>query len=216
MASSLLARTRIALAAAIAAAVVAACSGGSASPPTTARPAIVASTPSSASSPASSPAASTAPGAKAAIVGEWIGVHDCEHIVAMLKAARLDEFVEESVVGNGLIPDVPEGGKLKDAAHPCVGAVPQRHSHFFTSAGAFGSKDARGFQVDDGKWRIQGDKLVIGDQPFGFKIVGDELTLTPPKVDGSTCTTKACRSTAVWVLMVAMPGQTWTRGAISP
>jgi hypothetical protein len=111
---------------------------------------------------------------------------------------------------------VPEGGKLKDPTHPCVGAVQQRHSHFFTAAGAFGSKDARGYQVDDGKWQIKGDKLVIEDQPFGFDIQGDELTLTPPKVDISKCTTKECRFTAAWVLMVAMPGQTWTRGTISP
>jgi len=216
MAPNLLAGVRITIAVTIAVAVVAACGAGSASPSATAQPTVVPSTPSSAPSPASSPAASTATGAKPAIVGEWIGVHDCERIVAMLKAAKLDEFIEESVVGNGLIPDVPEGGSLKDPAHPCAGAVQQRHSHFFTAAGAFGSKDAHGFQVDDGKWQIQGDKLVIGDQPFGFHIEGDALTLTPPKVDISKCTTKACRFTAAWVLMVAMPGQPWTRGTISP
>ena len=47
-------------------------------------------------------------------------------------------------------------------------------------------------------------------------IVGDELTLTPPKVDISKCADKECRFKAAWVLMVAMPGQTWTRGIIAP
>jgi hypothetical protein len=145
-----------------------------------------------------------------------VGVHDCDHIVSMLKAAKLDAFINGAVVDNGLIPDVPEGGKLKDPAHPCVGAIQQRHSHFFTAAGAFGSKDAHGFQVDDGRWQIEADRLVIADQPFGFHIDGDQLTLTPPKVDIATCTTRECRSTAAWALMVAMPGMTWTRGTITP
>ena len=39
--------------------------------------------------------------------------------------------------------------QLKDPAHPCVGAVQQRHSHFFTRDGQFGSKDFRATQVDD-------------------------------------------------------------------
>ena len=43
---------------------------------------------------------------------------------------------------------------------------------------------------------------------------GDELTFQPPNVDISGCTTKECRFTATWVLMVAMPGTTWTRGEI--
>ena len=163
-----------------------------------------------------SPSPLTATGAKAAIVGEWVGVLDCERIVAMLKAAKLEAFINDTVIGNGLIADVPEGGKLKDATHPCVGAAEQAHSHFFTAAGAFGSKDARGYQVDDAKWQLEGDRLVIADQSFGYKLEGDRLTLTPPKVDLSTCTTKACRSAAVWALLVAMPGQTWTRAEITP
>ena len=192
------------------------CSSATSSAPATAGPTAAVSTPTQVANPGLSPSAAAATGSSAAIVGEWVGVHDCERIVSMLKAAKLDEFVNESVVDNGLIPDVPEGGELKDPAHPCTGAVQQRHSHFFTAAGVFGSKDAHGYQVDDGRWQIKGDKLVIADQAFGFKVDGDDLTLTPPNVDISKCTTKECRFAAAWVLMVAMPGTTWMRGTITP
>lgn len=156
-----------------------------------------------------SPSASTANVASGAIVGEWVGTHDCARIVSMLEAAKLDEFVAESVVGNGLVPS-------SDPAHPCQGSVQQRHSHFFTADGKFGSKDFHAQQVDDGTWRIEGDKLVINDQPFGYAIDGDQLTLTPPTVDISACATKECRFAAAWVLMAAMPGSTWTKGIITP
>jgi hypothetical protein len=197
-------------------ALVAACGGGASSTPApSAAPTVAGSTP-SATPPSAAPSASTAAGANAAIVGEWVGMHDCERIVSMLKAAKLDEFVAEAVVGNGLIPGVFTESELKDPAHPCDEAVQQRHSHFFTAAGVFGSKDFHAQQVDDGTWKIEGDKLVINDQAFGYAIDGDQLTLTPPTVDISTCSTKECRSTAVWVLMVAMPGTTWTKGIITP
>ena len=201
---------------AVLAVIVAACSGAAASAPPSSAPSIAASIPST--RPSSPPTSSGPPaaGSNAAIVGEWVGVHDCDHIVSMLKAAKLDEFVLESVVGNGLIPGVDTPAQIKDPSHPCIGAVQQRHSHFFTRAGQFGSKDFHASQVDDGTWKIEGDKLVIGDQPFGFEIAGDELTLTPPKVDISKCADKECRFKAAWVLMVAMPGQTWTRGILTP
>jgi hypothetical protein len=149
-------------------------------------------------------------------VGEWIGIHDCERIVAMLRAADADEFIIESVVGNGLIPGIDTEAELKDPAKPCTGAVERQHSHFFTADGHFGSKDFNAFQVDDGTYEISGDTLVINDQPFRFSIAGDQLTLEPPEIDTSACETKACRFEAAWVLTVAMPGTTWTRGIITP
>ena len=89
------------------------------------------------------------------------------------------------------------------------------HSHFFTADGQFGSKDFAGQQVDEGAYRLEGDDIVvIDDQPFHYSIDGDELTLVPPKVDISSCTTRECRFAATWVLMVAMPGTTWKRGEI--
>jgi hypothetical protein len=135
---------------------------------------------------------------------------------SILTAARLDEFVAETVVGNELIPGLAPGAAIKDPTHPCAGAVARKHSHFFTADGEFGSKDFRAQQVDDGTWTFEGDKLVINHQPFGYAIDGDRLTLTPPPVDISLCATKECRFTAAWVLMVAMPGTTWTKGIIAP
>ena len=110
-----------------------------------------------------SPSAEASPSAANAIVGEWVGVHDCERIVAMLGDAGLDEFLGDAVYGNELIPGVdPSTATLKDPSKPCDGAVERQHSHFFTAAGEFGSKDFRGQRVDDGTYTLEGeDGLVI-------------------------------------------------------
>jgi len=204
---------RVALIGAVAG-IITACGGGAASAPTTARQSAA---PSAAVSAAPSQRPSGGPSAAAgAIVGEWIGIHDCERIVAMLHAAKADEFIIESVVGNGLIPGVDTEAQLKDPAKPCTGAVQQQHSHYFTADGRFGSKDFDAYQVDDGTYEVKGDTVVINGQPFRFSVDGDQLTLEPPKIDTSSCTSKECRFEAAWVLMVAMPGTTWTRGVITP
>ena len=134
----------------------------------------------------------------------------------MLTDAGQTENLADAIYGNGLVPGVdPSTATVKDPAHLCDGAVQRAHSHFFTSDGRFGSKDFNGQQVDDGSYRLEGDGVVvINDQPFNYSIDGDELTLVPPKVDISGCTTKECRFAATWVLMVAMPGTTWKRGEI--
>lgn len=151
-----------------------------------------------------------------AIVGEWVGIHDCNRIVTMLTGAGLEEFLGDAIYGNALIPGVdPSTQTLKDPKQPCDGAVMREHSHFFLADGRFGSKDFHGQQVDDGRYTLQGDDVVvIGEQSFRYSIDGDELTLEPPAVDISGCPDKECRFTATWVLMVAMPGTTWKRGEI--
>jgi hypothetical protein len=165
--------------------------------------------------PTASAATASPSAATAAIVGEWIGVHDCARIVAMMREAGLDEFALEQVYGNGLVPGVTTEAGLKDAAKPCDGAVERQHSHFFTADGAFGSKDFNGQQVDDGGYALEGDDVVvINGFRFHYQVDGDSLTLDPEPVDTSTCTTKECRFGAAWVLMVALPGTTWTRGEI--
>jgi hypothetical protein len=193
-----------------------ACSGSAANAPPSGAPSVAASTPSAQPSGVPIPTAAAGSGSSAAVVGEWVGVLDCARIVSALKDAKLDASINEAIVSRGLIPDVAAGGAPKDPAHPCAGAVQQRSSLFFTRTGAFGSKDARGFQVDTGIWQMKGDRLVINDQSFGFDVKGDALTLTPPKVDSATCTTRDCRTTAAWALLVAMPGMTWARGSITP
>ena len=194
------------------------CAGGGASTlaPSSVAPASVA--PASVAPSTPSPSAEASPSAANAIVGEWVGVHDCERIVAMLGDASLDEFLADAVYGNELVPGVdPRTATLKDPSRPCDGAVERQHSHFFTAAGEFGSKDFRGQRVDEGTYTLEGnDGIVINGAHFTYEVQGDELSLEPEPVDVSTCTTKDCRFGATWVLMVAMPGTTWTRGEISP
>ena len=178
-------------------------------------------TPASSSTPVSptvaspSVTAASASPTQAAIVGEWVGVHDCERIVSMLREVGLEEFLADAIYGNGLVAGDPAASGLKDPTHPCDGAVQRQHSHFFTASGEFGSKDFNGQRVDDGTYTLQGDDvIVINGKRFKYSIVGDELSLEPEPVDISACTTKECRFDATWVLMVAMPGMLWTRGEI--
>ena len=170
----------------------------------------------SASTPAvpSDPPQSTAPSVDtASIVGEWVGVHDCDRIVTLLHEAGLDEFIAEQVFE--LVPGLDSPEDLEGRADPCEGAELRQHSHFFTVDGSFGSRDYRGQQVDDGRYELVGDDVaVINDSSFHYRIDGDSLYLTPDPVDTSDCTSRMCRFEPVWVLTVAMPGMPWTRGSI--
>jgi hypothetical protein len=185
---------------------VAACSGSTASAPVA--------SPKTAPSPSAEASASAAP-SQASIVGEWVGVHDCERIVAMLRGAKLEEFLPDAIYGNGLVAGDPQASALADPQHPCEGAVQRKHSHFFTASGEFGSRDFNGQRVDDGTYTLEGeDGVVINGSRFKYEIKGDELSLEPEPVDISGCTTRECRFPATWVLMVAMPGMPWKRGTI--
>ena len=193
---------------------VTACSAGSvASTP----PSATSATPSAqAPSTATPSVASVSPAATVpAIVGEWVGTHDCERIVTMLRNAKQESSLVDAVYGNELVPGMAGAAAFKDPANPCAGAVPRQHSHYFTASGAFGSNDFRGQQVDDGSYQLDGtDVIVINDYRFRYRIEGDALSLDPEPVDISACTTQECTFGATWVLMVAMPGTTWKRGTI--
>jgi hypothetical protein len=179
--------------------------------------------PSNAAVPSSTPAPSSAPpsvfaspSAEPAIVGEWVATHECDRIVKMLTDAGLDEFLADAVYGNELASGDPNG-VVADPTTVCEGAVDRQHSHFFTAAGKFGSRDFNGDTVDGGTYTLEGDDgLVINDSRFKYEITGDELSMEPEPVDISACTTRECRFQATWVLMVAMPGTTWKRGLLQP
>lgn len=147
------------------------------------------------------------PAVATALVGEWVGIHDCEKIVTALREAGFGEnVVLENVLGNGLVPDASRPEDLEDPADPCRDAVPREHSHFFTPDGEFGSRDFDGNQVDDGSYRvIDADTVRISTSEFGFTIDGDTLQLTPIVPDG--CMTFECQ----WSIMVAMAGEPLTR-----
>jgi hypothetical protein len=142
------------------------------------------------------------------IVGEWLGLQDCERIVPMFRDAGLDEFVLDAVVGNALIPGVSDPTTV-DPSEPCIDAVPRSHSHFFTASGEFGSRDYTGSQVDDGPYSVDGDTLTINDATFRYSVRGDALTMEPQLT--ADCATQECRGDNSWRLMVSMPGMIWVR-----
>jgi len=105
---------------------------------------------------------------------------------------------------------VHQVSQLKDRSRPCLGAVPRKHSHFFTKAGGFGSVDWRGEQVDDGRYMLKGaNRMVISKEfpsvTFVFTLAGETIKFIP-------LITKGCSSfRCAWSLSMAIPGTLWTR-----
>ena len=150
---------------------------------------------------------STAP---PALVGTWLGVHNCRTIIDALTDAGLADQALGSVVDNGLLPGIHDVADIPDESKPCAGAVDVPHSHFFTASGEFGSLDGEGNPVDDGRWTlIDATTLEINDAQFRFAISGDELRLEP--LDVGACPDPAAWCVEAWKVMVAMPGTAWTR-----
>ena len=118
-------------------------------------------------------------------------------------------LVDEFVAGNGFIPHRSGRPGANRLEQPCKGAVPRVHSHFFTEEGEFGSRDWNGQDVDDGRYRIEGDKLVISKEfrrDVPYRIEGDTITFDPLNIPAG-CTTFRCG----WSVAVAYPGNTWKR-----
>jgi hypothetical protein len=120
--------------------------------------------------------------ASSSIVGRWGQTHRCSWLVQALKEDHLRP-IAPSVVGDYFPNKTPR--QLARKKHICRGADPQRHSHFFTSDGDFGSVNQHGQQVDDGRYRvIDAHTLKIGlpDGPkFHYQITdyGAALALDP-------------------------------------
>ena len=136
------------------------------------------------SDPEPTPGDGSATPATSALVGTWERETHCEELVAALTAAGLEQWVVESVAGNGFVPGVTSPDQIADPANPCDGAVPRVHSHFFTEDGQFGSLDWNGEQVDDGTYEvIDDDTFVVSkefpDVTFDYTIEGDTITFAP-------------------------------------
>ena len=148
-----------------------------------------------------------------AIVGRWERVTTCQELVSALTKAGLRKTAPAMLAGNGLVPGTPK--QLAAKPDICKGAVPRRHSHFFTGAGQFGSVDYNGQQVDDGTYRLLNARTIrIGEGTFHFRITGRELRLQP--VISAAARRKALAqplqfSTAGWQVAVAFPGHAWKR-----
>ena len=144
------------------------------------------------------------------LAGTWLGVHNCQRIFDLMTGAGMPEQALLNIVDAGVLPGVDQVSDIADPAHPCVGAVDVKHSHFFTAGGIFGSRDANGRQVDDGHWSIvDGSTFEIGGVQFHYRVDGDTLRMEPVSV--GSCPTNGEWCQEAWKLMVAMPGMAWTR-----
>lgn len=146
-----------------------------------------------------------------ALVGTWERETRCEELVSALTEAGLDQWIVEFVAGNGFVPGVRTGDQIDDPAHPCAGAVPRRHSHFFTEDGLFGSLDWNSEQVDDGTYEVLDENTFVvskefPDVRFHFTVRSDAITFEPAMPDCSP----GCFE-AAWSVSVAYPGEEWHR-----
>jgi hypothetical protein len=112
------------------------------------------------------------------------------------------------VVGNGFIPGVRSSDHVKDPARPCRGAIPRKHSHFFTKDGRFGSRDWTGEQVDDGTYTLKGANTIVISKEFPsvtFTYTVRRNTIRFAPHVSKTCSTFRC----AWSLSMAIPGTAW-------
>ena len=149
------------------------------------------------------------------IIGVWTRTQDCDAQLGAFEAAGLAESQLAWVTGNWL----PEG-VVPDPADPCAGArPPEEHSHFFTAAGAFGSYDAVGNQVDNGDYVLVDDDTLSfashaqelgydGDVIVDFVLDGDLATFAvrmPPDCAGG------CAKAYAWAYSAFYEADPWAR-----
>jgi hypothetical protein len=146
------------------------------------------------------------------LVGEWQRVNKCEELVQALTQAGLETQIPEMVAGSELVPGVVnDPNQLADKSQPCKGAVPRKHSHFFTESGAFGSRNHEGQQVDEAPYRIIDDKTVVIGDPgvtFHYQITNSDTLMLDPVIPD--CAPQGCFE-AGWSVSVALPGLPWER-----
>jgi hypothetical protein len=149
------------------------------------------------------------------IVGLWGQTHRCQQLVDALKAQGLGALAP-GVVSDFFPDQTFEELAAKDDL--CASAKPQRHYHFFTSDGFFGSLDQHYNQVDDGTWHmVDSNTFQIGAADrsaatFDFSIQGDVLRLIPRITEAQRQEALAdptAFSTAGWMVAVMYPGTKW-------
>jgi hypothetical protein len=148
------------------------------------------------------------------LIGTWERTNSCTALVRAMRRARLNERVmRESIAGGGYYSSPTK----VDLATPCKGAVNVRHSHFFTAAGAFGSRDETGSQVDDGDYRIIARNTLTfpsHQREFGFRIrvryriAGDSLRFTV--LVPHRCVAK-CQVATAWAISAFYAGPPFRR-----
>jgi hypothetical protein len=173
----------------------------------------------SASPTSSGPVASPTSTPAAGLVGRWERATTCQELVRELDKAGLGPLTayawlgQTSSTGQG---SFAPGSPKPTRAHPCTGAVPRVHSHFFTQSGQFGSLDWLGGQVDEDSYRIVNDNTVRIGSPgvaFHYRILhGNTLMLTPVLTKAMVREALADPkefSAAGWAVSVAYAGHPW-------
>jgi hypothetical protein len=95
-------------------------------------------------------------------------------------------LIPEWLDGEAYIPGTRE--EIAARQDTCEGDVPRAHSHFFTAAGRFGSRDRHGATVDSGNY------VMLDETHF------DE----------------GCRELLAYAIAVAYPGLSWHRQSEPP
>jgi hypothetical protein len=155
--------------------------------------------------------------AKNPIFGRWQQTHTCRGLVHAFKNAHLRR-VAPGWVASDYFPDkTPQ--QIASREHPCSGAEPQRHSHFFTRDGRFGSVDQHNQQVDNGRYRVINARTFrIIDARFHYDVARlfDRKVLALKPVITKRMRRQALArpyefSLAGWEVAVAYTGSTWKR-----
>jgi hypothetical protein len=153
------------------------------------------------------------------IVGRWERVVSCRELTSELKKAGLGPLAQHAWLGqtsstgqSSFTPGSPQPTK----AHPCTGALPREHSHFFSEPGQFGSLDWLGGQVDDGPYDLTGGStLKIGGVTFHYRLVDDNTLILTPLLTKTMVRQALAKpeefSDAGWAVSVAYAGHSWKR-----
>jgi hypothetical protein len=151
------------------------------------------------------------------LIGSWHRAQTCKEMLAAFEQAGLAESHRDWLQGNFF------GGQPGPAkGDPCAGAEgPLEHDHFFTAAGAFGSHDQNGEEVDHGDYELVDDDTVSfpshaaefgydGDLVVDYAVSGDvvtfDVTLPQPCAD-------TCADAYAWALSAFASGP-WERGEV--
>jgi hypothetical protein len=159
--------------------------------------------------------------AKNPIFGRWQQTHRCSGLVHAFEKAHLRRLAA-GWVASDYFGGVP-GQELLSKEHICSGAEPQRHSHFFTRDGHFGSADQNGRRVDSGRYRVINDHTFrIGDASFHYQVARlDRKILALKPVITKRMRRQALAdpfefSIAGWEVAVSYTGSVWKRVRCGP
>jgi hypothetical protein len=166
---------------------------------------------------ASPAAASPTQSATTELIGSWHRAQTCKEMLAAFEKAGLAESHRDWLQGNffGGDPGPTKGDVCKGARGPL------EHDHFFTAAGAFGSHDENGEEVDNGDFVVVDEDTVSfpshaaefgydGDLVVDYAISGDVVTFDVALPE--SCADK-CADAYAWTLAAFASGP-WERGEV--